>query len=168
MTLNKLIWRLISISMAVVILFGLVGLTSCGQSHLIEIQPPEITGEQEMTRIYIDGAVNIPGFYPLRVGDTVETLIQAAGGLTSGANLTHLKLHIPQAGEDNGPQKININMADAWLLEALPGIGPIRAANIINYRLKNGSFSNINELIRVEDIGMATYEQIKHLITVAD
>ena len=66
------------------------------------------------------------------------------------------------------PQKINLNRAEAWLLEALPEIGESRAQAIIDYREQNGPFHNINELIKVEGIGTATYEKIKDRITVAD
>ena len=71
-------------------------------------------------------------------------------------------------GEEIQPQRININRAEAWLLEALPGIGETRAQAIIDFRNQNGVFHNINELLKVKGIGVTTYEQIKHLITVAD
>jgi comEA protein len=66
------------------------------------------------------------------------------------------------------PQKIDINHAEAWLLEALPGIGPSKAQAIIDYRQQNGGFKHITEITRVEGIGPAIYEQIKDLITVGD
>jgi comEA protein len=66
------------------------------------------------------------------------------------------------------PQKIDINRAEAWLLEALPGIGPSKAQAIIDYRQQNGEFKHITEITRVEGIGPAIYEQIKDLITVGD
>jgi comEA protein len=66
------------------------------------------------------------------------------------------------------PQKIDINRAKAWLLEALPGIGPSKAQAIIDYRQQNGGFKHITEITRVEGIGPAIYEQIKDLITVGD
>lgn len=159
--------RLITILLvAIMAIGGLVAWSGCSQDQLIEIKPPP--SQDQIKQIYVGGAVNIPGFYPLKAGDSLEAFIQAAGGLTSGADLSQLRLYIPQAGEYQGPQKVNINRAPAWLLEALPGIGPTRAEDIINYRQQNGPFSNINELIKIEGIGIATYEQIKHLITVAD
>ena len=118
--------------------------------------------------IYIGGAVNSPGFYPLTAGDSMEGLIQAAGGTTSSANLSRLELYIPEVGEEEQPQKINLNRAEVWLLEALPGIGETLAQRIIDYRQQNGPFNNIKELMKVAGIGTTTYEQIKHLITVAD
>ena len=164
--LNKC-WTLSIILLVAIIAVGsiVVGARySLSQPIEISISPPqELQG-----RIYIAGAVPNPGFYPLLAGDNIEALIQAAGGTTSNADLSRLKLYIPQAGEEEQPQKIDINRAEMWLLEALPGIAETRAKAIINYRNRNGPFHNINELFKVEDIGTATYEKIKHLITVAD
>jgi comEA protein len=66
------------------------------------------------------------------------------------------------------PQKIDINRAEAWLLEALPGIGPSKAQAIIAYRQQNGGFKHIIEVTEVEGIGPAIYEDIKDLITAGD
>ena len=68
--------------------------------------------------------------------------------------------------ERETPQKISINRADAWLLEALPGIGPALAQNIIDYRQASGPFAMIEELKLVPGIGDATYNDIEDLITV--
>jgi comEA protein len=66
------------------------------------------------------------------------------------------------------PQKIDINRAEAWLLEALPGIGPSKAQAIIDYRQQNGGFSDISELLNVSGIGQDIYQKIKDLITVGE
>ena len=159
-------WTLITILLVAIIAIGSIVVWSrYSSSQPIEISIPafqELPGE-----IYIGGAVSSPGFYPLKADDTVETLIQAAGGTTS-ADLSRLKLYIPQTREEAQPQKIDLNRAEVWLLEALPGIGETRAQAIIDYRQQNGPFNNIKELIKVEGIGTTTYEKIKHLITVAD
>ena len=159
--------RLITILLvAITIISSMVAWSGCGKGQLIEISMPEPVIQEQM--IYIGGAVINPGFYPLAAGDNLEALIQAAGGLTNSADLSRLKLYIPQAGGEESPQKIDINRAEAWLLEALPGIGEVRAQDILNYRTLNGPFSNTNELLKIKGIGTATYEQIKELITVAD
>jgi competence protein ComEA len=129
---------------------------------------PEPDIQEQASLIYIGGAVTNSGFYPLMGRDSIEALIQAAGGTTDGADLSQLKLHISGAGDEEQPQKIDLNHAQAWLLEALPGIGEVRAQDIINYREQNGLFRNINELLKVPGIGPATYEKIKDLVTVAD
>jgi len=160
-------WTLITILLVAIIAIGsIVAWSRYSPSQPVEISIPpaqELQGE-----IYIGGAVSNPGFYPLKAGDSIEALIQAAGGATSSADLSRLKLYIPQIGEEEQPQKININRAEAWLLEALPGIGETLAQGIIAYRQQNGPFHNISQLIKVEGIGATTYERIKHLITVAD
>jgi len=123
--------------------------------------------EEPIGSIYVGGAVNNAGFYPLTDRDSIESVIQAAGGTTTNADLSTIDLYIPQRGEEE-PQKININRAEAWLLEALPRIGETRAEAIIAYRQQYGLFRNINELLKVEGIGPATYEQMEHLITAAE
>jgi len=160
-------WTLSIILLIAIIAIGsLVTWSRYSRSQPIEISIPpaqELQGD-----IYIDGAVNNPGFYPLKAGDSLDDIIRAAGGASADADLNRLEFYIPGVGEEERPQKIDLNRAEAWLLQALPGIGEVRAKAIINYRQQNGRFGNINELTKVEGIGTATYEKIKHLITVAD
>ena len=124
---------------------------------------PETQGE-----IYISGAVNSPGYYPIREGATVDELIRMAGGTTGSADLDGLELYIPGIDEEQYTQKININKAEAWLLMALPGIGETLARRIVDYRQDNGPYRTTIELQKVSGIGTDKYERIKHLITVAD
>jgi len=125
-------------------------------------------GQEVQEEIYIGGNVTNPGLYPLTGGDSIEALIQAAGGTTSSTNLSRLKLYISEVGDEEQPQKINLNRAEVWLLKALPGIGETLAQRIVDYRHQNVPFHNIRQLLQVAGIGTTTYEQIKHLITVAD
>lgn len=60
---------------------------------------------------------------------------------------------------------LNINTATEAELKMLPGIGPTRAENIINYRNINGDFEDIYELVNVKNIGEKTVENIKNYIT---
>jgi len=169
MTISKLdkFWIfIISLLAAIIVIGGVVAWSRYSSHQPVEIS---ISPTQELQgEIYLGGAVNAPGFYPLKTGDSVEAIIQAAGSTTSNADLSRLKLYIPEVGEEEQSQKVDINQAEAWLLEALPGIGEGRAKAIIAYRHKNGPFHNINELVKVEGIGATTYEKIKPLITVAD
>lgn len=161
-------WILITILLVVIIITGsLVAWSRYGRSQPIEIaiSPPQQSSPGE---IYIGGAVNNPGLYSLEAEDSIEALLQAAGGTTDNADLTKLELYIPPAGEEQQPQKVDINRAEVWLLQALPGIGEARAQAIMDYREQNGPFQNTYELIKVEGIGTTTYENIKHLITVAN
>lgn len=164
---TNIYWALLVILLIIVIAVGSVSIWSKYRGRQpIEISTPQV---QELEgEIYIGGAVNNPGFYPLEGGDSLEALIQAAGGMTSSANPNRVNLYVPGSGEEELPQKIDINRGEAWLLMALPGIGEVRAKAIVEYRRQNGPFRNTKELINVEGIGPTTYERIKHLITVAD
>jgi competence protein ComEA len=131
--------------------------------------PVELTLHPQVTQtgtIYIGGAVNNPGFFPLRPGDTVQSLIQAAGGSSAAANLSGMELYVTGSNVTSQAQKVDINTADSWLIEALPGIGQTLARHIIEYRRQNGPFNNINELLNVPGIGATTFDRIKDLITV--
>ena len=63
---------------------------------------------------------------------------------------------------------ININTADAALLDTLQGIGPSKAAAIVDYRTKNGSFARIEDIQNVSGIGPSTYAGLAPFITVSD
>jgi competence protein ComEA len=164
--MSKKYWALTIILLIIAIITGgEITWARYHSPHPIEIS---LTNPEFQGKVYIGGAVSNPGFYPLKSDDSLGDLILAAGGPADNADLTRLKLYIPGAGEGQEPQKIDINRAEAWLLEALPGIGETRAKAIIAYRQQNGDFGSIIEITNVEGIGPEIYEQIKNLITVAD
>jgi len=138
----------------------------CDQGQPIEIDAPPAT-TLPVGEVYIGGAVNVPGIYPLKAGDTIEALLHAAGGASTGGDLT-LSISVSSEAELKTPQKVNINRADAWLLEALPGVGQTKAQAIIDYRQQHGPFKSTSAIQQVEGFGAAIYEQIKNLITVTD
>jgi len=169
MTAGKLnrFWALLTVLLiTTIVVGGIVAWFKFSSGQPIEISIPQ-TQEPE-GRIYIGGNVTAPGFYPFTTGDSLGDLIQAAGDTTSSANLSGLKLYIPGVGEGQEPQKVDINRAEVWLLEAMPGIGETLAQRIVDYRLGSGPFRNTAEIMKVAGIGNTTYEQIKDLITVAD
>lgn len=147
-------------------IFNLFYFTGCGSGQAILITMVDTSAKGIAEYVYIGGIVNNPGFYPLKSMDSVESLVEAAGGIDSGQNICQVQLIINDAGDS--AQKININRAEAWLLQALPGIGNTRANAIIKYRIDNGGFKNINELLKVDGIGQDTFDNIKVLITVDD
>jgi competence protein ComEA len=129
---------------------------------LSETEPPQQSGE-----LYIGGAVANPGIYHWQEGDTLQTVLLDAG-IESDADLSHIEIYVPQAGETASLQKIDINRAEGWLLEALPGIGEVLAQRIVDYRSENGPFRIIEDLLKVSGIGVATLENMRDLITVSD
>ena len=66
----------------------------------------------------------------------------------------------------SGSGKINLNTASAEELEELPGIGPVLAQRIIDYREKHGYFKRIEDVQNVSGIGSKRFEQIKDLVTI--
>ncbi len=160
-------WTLITTLLVVVIVIGgLVVWLRYRPNQPIEISLPQ--SQELQGSVYVGGEVANPGFYPFTSRDSIKALIQAAGGTTGSANLSGLKLSIPGVGEGQGPQRVDINRAEVWLLEALPGIGETLARRIVDYRQQNGAFLNAGEIVKIAGIGTSLYERIKHLITVAD
>lgn len=158
-------WTLVAIFLVLVIIAGIVVIgLKCRGGQAVEVT---LTPGREITgTIYVGGAVNNPGYYPILTGDTLEDVIAAAGGFTNGASVYDVKLSIGTVNEGKIPQKIDINRAEAWLLEALPGIGQMTAQAIIDYRNQHGFFRDIYELLNVPGIGESTLNNIKGLITV--
>ena len=133
----------------------------------VEISLSQTAPIQYKGEVYIGGAVANPGFYSLREGDTIEALIQSAG-IAPDADTGKIKLYVSNTSEIPQPQRININRAEAWLLDALPGIGPDRAQAIIDYRNQNGPFLRIEGLLNVGGIGDTTLDTIRDLIALED
>jgi len=143
--------------------------TSKPHAEEIVISPPS----PEIS-VYVEGEVANPGIYNLENGDRVADAIEAAGGFTGNADQSSVNLsvtlkegaqiHVYKSGDV--PQKVNINTAEIWLLESLPGIGETLAQRIVNYRIAHGYFQSVDDLKQVDDIGAAVFEKIKDKITV--
>lgn len=155
-------WTLAALALVVVIGAGAAVIATRyepAQPLVITFDPdPEVSGN-----IYIDGQAAASGWYDLRPGDTLESIL-AASGVICDTSAT-ISLHI---GTVSGEQRININTAGAWLLQALPGIGETRAEAIIAYREAHGLFRDVDELTGVEGIGPGLLEDIRDLITVGE
>lgn len=65
-------------------------------------------------------------------------------------------------------QLVNINLAPAWLLVALPGIGEAKAQAIVDYREGEGPFQRIDQLMQVPGIGSGIYQGLRGLVTVGE
>ena len=68
------------------------------------------------------------------------------------------------AETEQGSGLIDINSAGAEELDLLPGIGPVKAAAIIDYRAEHGPFSDVQELLEVPGIGEATLEGLRDYV----
>jgi competence protein ComEA len=164
---QKRFWAVIVlILLAVTVISAVIAWTKYRPAQPIEITLP--TEPQLQGTVQIGGAVVNPGIYPFTGQDSIASLIQSAGGVTTTESPNQLGLNIPETGSQNPVQKININRAEIWLLEALPGIGVTKAKAIIAYRESHGPFKQTIELTKVEGIGPTLFEQIKNFVTVTD
>jgi competence protein ComEA len=136
----------------------------------------------------VAGAVRRPGLYRLREGSRIDDAIATAGGATSKAQLDSVNLAAPVAdGEQvvvpgrgaaaagvaaaspaaagSAPSApLDLNSATLEQLENLPGIGPVTAQKILDYRQQHGAFHSIVELQGVPGIGPAHMAQLKGLV----
>ena len=138
---------------------------------------------QKEIYVHVAGAVKTPGVYCLYDGDRVCGALELAGGMTDGADRDALNLAAPlydgqkvlvpfltersaSEGALTAEGLVNINTAREAELAGLPGIGPVKAAAITEYREKNGPFKGIDDLTAVTGIGAKTVESLRGLITI--
>ncbi len=145
-----------------------------------------------LLRVHVAGAVLAPGVYELPEGSRVLDALQAAGGpgpdasphalnlaarLVDGERIwvpTARELAVPAAVGSGAPTRagptatspVNINTAGSAELQSLPGIGPVLAERIIQYRRQHGPFTAVEELKNVSGIGEKRFNDLKHLVTV--
>jgi competence protein ComEA len=133
----------------------------------------------------VAGDVRRPGLYRLRSGSRIQDALIAAGGATRKAQLDAVNLAAPVAdGEQivvpgsgaggvaaasspagSSPSApLDLNSATLEQLETLPGIGPVTAQKIIDYRQQHGAFHAVSELEGVPGIGPAHMAQLKGLV----
>jgi competence protein ComEA len=68
----------------------------------------------------------------------------------------------PVAGSGATPAgPVHLNVATLEQLDALPGVGPVTAQKILDYRQKHGAFSSLEELDAIPGIGAARIEQLR-------
>ena len=162
-------WLAIIVFLLLCLISGGIILTlKLNSQHPVEISVTSTKPPDYQLQVYIDGAVTNPGFYPAKENDSITDLMRSAG-LTSDADSGQLKIYIPkiaETGSEQKPQKINLNRADVWLLEALPGIGQSKAQAIVDYRNKYGHFLRIDDLLKVSGISKSIMDNIRSFITV--
>lgn len=131
--------------------------------------------------VHITGAVNKPGVVSLNQDARLIEAIEMVGGLTESADVNSLnlarklqdeeKIHIPAIGEVSQTTtasentKVNINTASLEELKSLPGVGDVIAQGIIDYREKNGGFTQLDELKNVTRIGDKIFDGLSESIT---
>ncbi|MFD5030040.1 helix-hairpin-helix domain-containing protein [Streptomyces sp. NPDC058405] len=143
-------------------------------------------------RVVVDvgGKVRQPGVLRLPAGSRVADALRAAGGVTPGADLTGLnRARVLMDGEQvvvggpsppgpgtgggvggfgdggapaTGPVSLNSGTADQF--DTLPGVGPVLARHIIDYRTQHGGFRSVEELREVNGIGERRFADLQPLV----
>lgn len=177
----------IAVLLAGLTLAGRFAFSSQGGREPI-LQPAVVRAEPAPVRkllVHVVGAVRAPGLYRLDEGSRIDDAITAAGGPRPKAALDLVNLASPVADGQQvvvpvrGPEgpiatgsqpgatpteRVHLNTATLEQLDALPGIGPITAQKILDYRTEHGAFSSIEELDAVPGIGPARLAELsKHV-----
>jgi competence protein ComEA len=177
-------WRTFLLGLFVGLLTAALILIGNGR---LEGQPILLTtpADPPGVRVSVQGAVRAPGMYSLSPGSIVEDAVFAAGGFLPNADSSRLNLAAPLAdgqelmipSQNPTPlpgtpspattptgKKINLNTATLEELDTLPGIGPVLAKRIIDYRETVGPFQSIDDLLHVKGIGQALLEKIRNMV----
>jgi competence protein ComEA len=134
--------------------------------------------------VHVVGAVRRPGLYRLRDGARVADAVTRAGGVTRNAQLELVNLAarvadgeqvvVPRRGAvgaaaggtpgaaPSGP--VHLNAATLEQLDDLPGVGPVTAQKILDYRQAHGAFGSVDELDAVPGIGPARLDELRGLV----
>ncbi len=135
--------------------------------------------------VNVAGKVTNPGVYQLPSGARVVDAIQAAGNQLKGVDISDINLaRVLVDGEQilvGGSKSISgrsivkkispdnpldINRATLAQLDTLPGIGPVTAQRIIDYRIKVGRINALDELKKLSGLGGSKFEEIKPLLRI--
>ena len=135
--------------------------------------------------VNVAGKVANPGVYKLPMGSRVVDAIALAGNQLKGVDISDINLARvlvdgeqilvgtpPAAAAKKAAAKIStsnpldLNRATAAQLDTLPGIGPVTAQRILDYRSKVGRINSVDELKKISGLGGAKFEEIKNLLRV--
>jgi competence protein ComEA len=142
--------------------------------------------------VSVAGRVRRPGLVRVPGGSRVADVLDAAGGALPGTDLATVNLArrvadgeqvsigVPAAvdatpagpaasGDAAAPAaggKVDLNKATLEQLDGLPGVGPVTAQRILDWRTRSGKFSRVDQLREVEGIGERRFSQLKDLVTV--
>ncbi|MFE7468276.1 helix-hairpin-helix domain-containing protein [Streptomyces sp. NPDC057499] len=147
--------------------------------------PAPAAGQGGHVVVDVSGKVRRPGVRRLPSGARVTDALRAAGGVREGADLTGLnRARVLVDGEQivvgappgttalggvggggsppAGP--VGLNTATAEQLETLPGVGPVLAQHIVEYRAQHGGFRSVDELREVNGIGDRRFSDLRPLV----
>jgi competence protein ComEA len=149
---------------------------------------PTATTSTSARAVVVDvtGAVRRPGLYRLPEGSRVADALARAGGATPRAQLELVNLAarvsdgeqvlVPRrgvavaaggaagGGSAGATGPVHLNSATLEQLDSLPGVGPVTAQKILDFREEHGAFGSVDELDAIPGIGPARLEQLRELV----
>ncbi|MFQ5328991.1 MAG: ComEA family DNA-binding protein [Thermodesulfobacteriota bacterium] len=158
-----------------------VGLAVFAWPAAVEPPPIEVlaSGARAAVTVHVSGAVVRPGLVTVDADARVADAIAAAGGASADAQLGALNL---AAGLSDGSRvvvpglsvqtdemaggRVRINAATADQLEGLPGVGPVLAVRIAEYRDANGPYEEVEDLLGVPGIGESKLAALRDAVVV--
>jgi len=135
--------------------------------------------------VHVTGAVAQPGLYRLNEGTRVADAVVRAGGATASADTAAVNLAAPladgmqvlipsrvagaagtaAAGTAPAPAgRVSLNAASVDELDELPGVGPVTAQKIVDYRTAHGGFRSVDDLDAIPGIGPVRIDQLRDLV----
>jgi competence protein ComEA len=157
------------------------------------LQPVDSAPMRAILVVHVVGEVRRPGLYRLRDGARIADAVHRAGGALPDADLAAVNLAAPlvdgvqvvvptRAAEGSGSPAapssgagggvtgaagplVSLSSATIEELDQLPGVGPITAQKIVDYRTEHGPFASVDDLDAVPGIGPTRIEQLRDLVT---
>jgi comEA protein len=90
----------------------------------------------------------------------------AAAVLRTGVRSSAPPIEVTYTSSETPPPLLDLNQADEEELALLPGIGPVRARAIVEYRREHGDFTSVEELTRVKGLGPKTVQRIADMLRI--
>jgi competence protein ComEA len=161
------------------------GATEAPEPAAVPLEPVATPPERALVVVHVVGAVRRPGIYRLRDGARIADAVRRAGGAVRRADLTAVNLAAPlvdgvqilvplagrattgREGAESGAAGGMVSLSSATVaeLDELPGIGPVTAQKIVDYRAEHGAFASVDDLDAVPGIGPTRIEQLRPLVT---
>lgn len=176
--------------LAVLVAVG-VAMSSGGEEHETPPVLPvaaESSASAADTSIVVSvvGQVARPGLVRLPEGARVADALQATGGVIPGVDLGALNLArrladgeqiyvgVPApagadpvsaaTGEPGVADKVDLNSATLAALDTLPGVGPVTAQRIMDWRTKHSRFDSVDQLREIDGIGPSRFAKLRDLV----
>jgi competence protein ComEA len=185
----------VSVALALLALVGhrlaRVGAASKPDVVAAPLEPETKRPARPLLVVDVVGEVRRPGLYRLRDGSRIADAVRRAGGARRTADLAALNLAAPlvdgiqilvpsharasagassggapgSAGAGTPALHVSVSSATVEDLDQLPGIGPVTAQKIVDYRTAHGPFASVDDLDAVPGIGPTRIEQLRDLVT---